>query len=333
MKTVRLGIIGCGSMSRHHARVYTTQVKNAEIIALCDTSQANLDQYQREIFGPLKKRPSQFGDYRDMLDKAKMDAVFIVTPHADHFQQVMDSLDAGLHVLVEKPMVTTSEDARRIIGRAAKKKRIVSVAFPGTFSAEFQYIRGLMDRGELGEIVAAEAFVGQAWKQGTKGTWRQEPKVAGGGMAFDTGAHLFNALLFLSNSPPVEVFAWMDNRGAPVDIVCTASIRYQNGALGAAMVNGDSLVGWQEGMRVSFDKGEFQTGIHGGRLQQWGADTKPFKYPPVPAVRPLQQWFIDCVLGNAEDPAPAIWGLRQALLYEALYESARTGKTVIVEKE
>lgn len=320
-------------MSRHHARVYTTQVKNAEIIALCDTSQANLDQYQREIFGPLKKRPSQFGDYRDMLDKAKMDAVFIVTPHADHFQQVMDSLDAGLHVLVEKPMVTTSEDARRIIGCAAKKKRIVSVAFPGTFSAEFQYIRGLMDRGELGEIVAAEAFVGQAWKQGTKGTWRQKPKVAGGGMAFDTGAHLFNALLFLSNSPPVEVFAWMDNRGAPVDIVCTASIRYQNGALGAAMVNGDSLVGWQEGMRVSFDKGEFQTGIHGGRLQQWGADTKPFKYPLVPAVRPLQQWFIDCVLGKAQDPAPAIWGLRQALLYEALYESARTRKVVKMEKE
>jgi predicted dehydrogenase len=57
------------------------------------------------------------------------------------------------------------------------------------------------------------------------------------------------------------------------------------------------------------------------------------KYPPVPAVRSLQQWFIDCVLGKAKDPAPAIWGLRQALLYEALYESAKTGKPVKVEAE
>jgi predicted dehydrogenase len=190
-----------------------------------------------------------------------------------------------------------------------------------------------MDKGTLGEVIAADAFVAQAWKRGTTGTWRQEPKLAGGGMAFDTGAHVFNALLFLANSRPAEVFAWMDNRGAPVDITCSASIHYENGAVGTAMINGDSISGWDEGVRVSFTKGEVQTGIHGGRLQQWVEERKLVKYPPVPAVPSLQQWFIDCVLGKAKDPAPAIWGLRQALLYEALYESARTGKAVKVEKE
>lgn len=333
MKTVRLGIIGCGSMSRYHAKTFTTQVKNAEIVALCDTHKENLDRYQREIFDPIKKKPPTFADFRDLLSKVKMDAVMIVTPHADHFQQVTNSLDAGLHVLVEKPMVITSDDARSIIQRAAKKKRILSVAFPGTFTPEFQYIRGLMDKGLLGEVIAVDSFVAQAWKRATKGTWRQELKVAGGGMAFDTGAHVFNAMLFLANSRPAEVFAWTDNRGAPIDIACSATIRYENGAVGTAMINGDSLAGWDEGVRVSFTKGEVETGIHGGRLQHWGADGKLVKYPPVPAVPSLQQWFIDCVLGKAEDPAPAIWGLRQALLYEALYESARNGKAVKVEKE
>jgi predicted dehydrogenase len=333
MKTVRLGMIGCGSMSRYHASVFTKQVQNAKIVALCDTHQGNLDQYQKEIFDPIKHRPPQFSDYKEMLAKVELDAVFIVTPHAHHFQQVMDSLDAGCQVFVEKPMVMISEEARTIIKHAEKKKRMVSVAFPGTFTPEFQYIRGLMDKGELGEVVAAEAFVAQAWKRGTKGTWRQEPKLAGGGMAFDTGAHVFNALLFLANSRPVEVFAWMNNRGAPVDVTCSASIRYENGAIGTAMINGDSLAGWQEGVRVSYTKGEVLTGIHGGRLQQWGADGKLVKYPPVPAVPSLQQWFIDCVLGKAEDPAPAIWGLRQELLYEALYESAKTGKAVKVKTE
>ncbi len=131
----------------------------------------------------------------------------------------------------------------------------------------------------------------------------------------------------------VDLLAWMDNRCAPVDITCSASIRYENGALGTAMINGDSVVGWKEGVRMSTTKGEVQTGIHGGRLQQWGADGRLVKYPPVPAVPSLQQWFIDCVLGKAKNPAPAIWGLRQALLMEALYEFARTGKAVKVEVE
>ncbi|HVM61231.1 MAG TPA: Gfo/Idh/MocA family oxidoreductase [Verrucomicrobiae bacterium] len=333
MKTVRLGMIGCGSMSRFHGKVYTTQVKNAEIVALCDTHPGNLDQYQREIFDPIRQRPPQFADYRDMLAKVKMDAVFIVTPHAHHYQQVMDSLDAGCQVFVEKPMVLGSAEARGIIKQAEKRNRILSVAFPGTFSAEFQYIRGLMDKGELGDAITASAFVTQAWKRITKDTWRQDPKLAGGGEAFDSGAHAFNALLYLVNSRPAEVFAWTNNRGAPVDITCTASIRYENGALGTATINGDSVLGWEQGIRVSFTKGEIETGIHGGRLQQWGADGRPVKYPPVPAVRSLQQWFIDCVLGKVEDPAPAVWGLRQSLFYEALYESARTGKAVKVEKE
>ncbi len=333
MKTVRLGMIGCGRMSRYHGKVYTTQVKDAKIVALCDTHKHNLDVYQREIFDPVKQQPPTFADYRDMLAKVTMDAVMIVTPHADHFQQITDSLDAGLHVLAEKPMVMTSEDARSVIKLAEKKKRILSVAFPGAFSAEFQYIRGLLDNGALGDVIAADAFVGQAWKRGTKGTWRQDPKLAGGGMAFDTGAHVFNALLFLANSRPLEVFALMENRGAPVDITCTASIRYENGALGTALINGDSVVGWEEGVRVSYTKGEVQTGIHGGRLQKWDADGKLVRYPVVPMVPWLQQWFVDCVLGKAKDPAPAIWGLRLALLMEALYESARTGKAVKIEKE
>jgi predicted dehydrogenase len=333
MKNVRLGIIGCGSMSRFHAKAFTTQVKGVDIVALCDPLKENLDRYQREIFDPIKQKPPTFANYREMLAKLNMDAVVIVTPHVDHFEQISFSLDAGFHVLAEKPMVMTSEDARNVIARAARKKRIVSVAFPGTFTPEFQYIRGLMDKGELGDVVTVDAFVAQAWKRGTKGTWRQELKQAGGGMAFDTGAHVFNAMLFLANSRPAEVFAWMDNRGATVDITCSATIRYENGAIGTAMINGDSLAGWQEGVQVSFTKGEVQTGIHGGRLQYWNADGKLVKYPPVPVVPSLQQCFIDCIVGKAQDPAPAIWGLRQALLYEALYESAKTGKPVKVEKE
>jgi predicted dehydrogenase len=125
----------------------------------------------------------------------------------------------------------------------------------------------------------------------------------------------------------------MDNRGAPVDIIATASIRFENGALGTATINGDSVVGWDQGIRVSFTRGEVDTGIHGNRLQQWDAKGQLMRYPAVTRVPSLQQKFIDCVLGRAEDPSPPIWGLRQALLMEALYESARTRKPVKVKPE
>jgi len=79
MKKVRLGIIGCGSMSRYHGRVYTTQVPEVDVVALCDTHKGNLDRYQREVFDPIKKKPPTFADYKDMLAKVNLDAVLIVT--------------------------------------------------------------------------------------------------------------------------------------------------------------------------------------------------------------------------------------------------------------
>ncbi len=333
MNKVRLGIIGCGSMSRYHGRVYTTQVPEAEVVALCDTHKDNLDRYQREVFDPIKKKPPTFADYKNMLAEVELDAVLIVTPHNQHFEQVSAALDVGCHVFVEKPMVVNVEHARQLIKHAAKAKRVLSVAFPGTFSPEFQYIHALLKSGAIGEVIAADAFVAQAWKRATKGTWRQDPEAAGGGQAYDSGAHVFNALLYLTDLRPREVFAWTDNRGAPVDITGSVSIRYENGALGTALINGDSVVGWEEGVRISTTGGEFLTGVHGGRLQQWGADGKLIRYPAVPTVPTLQRWFIDCVLGKAEDPAPAIWGLRQALLMEAIYESARTGQPAKVGAE
>jgi len=333
MKKIRLGIIGCGGMSRFHVKAYTTQVADAEIVALCDPNAESLARYQRDFFDPIGQRPQAFADYQQLLDKAKPDAVLIVTPHTQHFEQVTASLDAGSHVFVEKPMVVTVEHARAVLNHAKKARRILSVAFPGNFSAEFQYIRGLLDKGNLGEVVAIDAFVAQTWKKGTAGTWRQDPALSGGGEVYDSGAHVFNAMLYLADARPAEVFAWMDNRGAPVDIIATASVRYTNGAIGTATINGDSVVTWDEGVRASFTRGEMQTGIHGNRLQQWDAVSKPVRYPPVPPVPCLQQQFIDCILGRAEDPSPAIWGLRQALLMEALYESARTGKAVKVGKE
>ncbi len=333
MKKARIGILGCGSMSRWHGKVWTTEVPEAEIVALCDTHQPNLERYQRELFEPLNQTPATFADYRDMLAKVKLDGVMIITPHAHHFEQATAALDAGCHVLVEKPMVVTVEDARKLIAHALKTKRVLSVGLQGTFSPEFAYIRKQLEGKQLGEVRCVDAYVTQRWLAATRDTWRQDPKLSGGGEAYDSGAHVLHAMLYLPNLRPTEVFAWMNDCGTPVDIITAATIRYENGALGSVAINGNDVRGWEEGIYISASQGSVRTSVHGGRLEHWDATGKPVRYPAVKPVPSMYQNFVDCILGRAQTPCPPIWGLRHALLMEALYESARTGKPAKVLPE
>src|SRR5262245_39534315 len=114
MERVRIGFIGCGGMARHHGRMFTQQVPEAEIAALVDPSEANLARFVSEIF-PNGGAPPTFDNYQAMLAEVPLDGVMIISPHAYHFQQAMDSISAGRHVLIEKPMVINTNDAQTLI--------------------------------------------------------------------------------------------------------------------------------------------------------------------------------------------------------------------------
>ncbi len=331
MNPIRIAVIGCGGMSRHHARVFLKQVPQTELVALCDSSDKSLATYLTE-FPADKPKPPTYHDYREMLKVVKCDAVLIVTPHTQHFEQTIAALDAGAHVLLEKPMVIEVDQARRLIDHAEKKKRLISLAFPGPFCAEFQHVRTLRARGELGEIMQLNGIMSQNWQQLTTGTWRQDPKLSGGGQAFDSGAHMFNALLYLTDLRPVEVFAWSDNRGTPVDINTVATIKFHGGACASAFVGGADVSGWQSSVYLTATRRSLRIGTHSGPLELWDETAQKIT-PSLPVVTSMQQNFVDCILGHAETPCPPIWGLRQSLLMEALYRSVRTGQPAKVQPE
>ncbi len=332
MKTVNLGMIGCGAMSRNHAKKFTSTVRGVTITALCDTHNGNLDLYQHEVFDPLDERPKRFADYRDMLAQADLDAVMIITPHAYHFPQAMDALAAGCHVLMEKPMVTRVDHARELAAAVAESGRVFSLAFPGPFSPAFTWAREQITSGRLGEVLQVQGMVSQNWLQNTSGTWRHDPALSGGGQAYDSGAHMFNGMLYLADQLPVEVFAWSDKRGTAVDIDTVATIRFANGALGSATVGGSDTNHWFSNLYLSATKGSLATGIQGGPIKHWNADGKQIT-PDLPEVPSLQQNFIDCINGKATTPCPLHWGLRQALLMDALYRSIDSGRPVTIDPE
>jgi predicted dehydrogenase len=329
MDKVRIGIIGCGGMARHHGRLFTKYVPEAEIVALAEPSEQNLARFIKEVFeNDPAAEPATFGDYRRMLAEVELDGVLIVSPHNQHYQQAVDALDAGAHVLVEKPMVIRTEDALALIRHAEQRERVVSVAFPGPFSTEFQYIRQARECGELGDISLISGHCCQQWVQNVGGTWRTDPVQAGGGNLYDSGAHMFNAMLYLSGLSVTEVYALVNNKDQQVDMEAAVAMRFSGGTLGTATVSGDATY-FEQGIYMQGTKGTIKASIYGGTLEHYDNGQK-VKYPRVPDVTLLQQNFVDVIRGRAETPSPATLGLRQARLMDAIYESARSGRPVHV---
>ena len=112
MEKVRFGMVGCGGFARYHMR-QMADFAECEIVGLADTSDHQL-KLTLDAFPAFSALPKS-DDYRKMLDDSKPDAVVISTPHTLHTEQVLECFDRGIHVLVDKPMVTTVADAHQVI--------------------------------------------------------------------------------------------------------------------------------------------------------------------------------------------------------------------------
>src|SRR5437879_2313589 len=126
MNKIRVGLIGCGGNMRGHIRRLTA-IPEAEIVAIVEPAPANV-QTAREQYSQLAAVP-MFDTHAAMLAAVRPDAVEISTPHTLHAQQILDSLDAGCHVLCEKPMTCTTAEAKAVVERAEQTSKTVMVSY------------------------------------------------------------------------------------------------------------------------------------------------------------------------------------------------------------
>ncbi len=325
---IKLAIVGCGNQARFHAACLAA-VPEAQVVALCDINPQALDRYWHEQFNG-DKNIRRYTDFDKLIkDPPKgLRAVVLVTPHTVHFPQAMLALANGYDVLVEKPMVTSSSHARQLAQQIKKTGRQLQVAFQAPYTAEFAYIREQIQRGVLGELQTISAVSHQNWTTLSAGTWRQNPKLSGGGQMYDTGAHVFNAIAWLIDRPVVEVYCQSLNKGTPVDINATMTIRWEGDVLGSVTISGNTP-GWQEGIWIAGEKGRIATGIHGGRLEHYDQKGHLIKYPRVTQTNytPIAN-FVYSLLGMATPCCPVRYGILHSWLMDALYKSAKTHKPV-----
>jgi len=324
---VRLVLLGCGGMMGGHAGRFKEH-PDVEIVGLCDVSKEHVKKFAERHLADSPHQPELFSDAAEMYAALKPDAVLISTPHTQHYAQGMQALEAGCHVFMEKPMVTSLDHAYSLAEKVEEAGKVFVIGYNTPCSAEFYYLRQLIREETLGSLELVSGYLSQDWLRFTRGLWRQDPALSGGGQAYDSGAHLFNSLCWTVEADVEEVFAFVDNHGTRVDINSVSSIRFSNGVLANITVGGN-CPGAGTFLAYVFDGGRVEIdGWGAGWINVWDGAEK-VKYPPITADMGSQSPdhnFVDAILGRAEPRTSVRNGIIQSQLMDAIYESQRTGQ-------
>lgn len=321
-------IVGTGGMARWHIRTMLDQRRTTSIVGLVEPGSASRVATARLFAEHELPCPPFYNTIRRLTGaQGAPDAAVICTPHKYHLANTRDALKADMDVLLEKPMVMNTSEARRLVKLRDQTGRLVVVAFPGSLSPAIHKAKALIAKGAIGNITSVSAYVHQRWKAATTGTWRQDPEISGGGFLFDTGSHMVNTVVDLLGEDVVRVAALMDRRGTPVEINSTVSATSRSGVMISLAGAGDSIQCSSE-IHVFGDAGVLNTGIWGEHLSIKQADDEPFK--PLRYARSKGPWeqFLKVRSGRATNPCPPEIGLRFAKLMDMIRKSAETGETV-----
>ena len=202
MKTLRIGIVGCGGIARWaHAPFYKNE-KRVKIVAVCDILPDRVKQFRDELY----PKAEIYTDYHELLKRKDIDAVDICTPNYLHSEIAVAAFKAKKHVFCEKPDAVSPEKAIAMKEASEKAGKLLMVMRNNRFSDPSQYAKRFIDAGKMGDIYAARC--GWQRRRGIpgKGGWFTTKAQSGGGPLIDLGVHMIDLTIWLMGSPrPVAV--------------------------------------------------------------------------------------------------------------------------------
>ncbi len=326
---IAMAMIGCGGMARHHMRNILKQLDTTRVTVVCEPSPEQYAAFAKLFTDAGQPPPPNETDLGRLLAQHPVDTAFIITPHAYHHDQTQACLEAGVDVLLEKPMVMNAGEAESLMALRDKTQRLLVVAFPGSLSPNLREAVRMLRAGECGAIQSISATAWQNWDLMTRNTWRQDPALSGGGFLFDTGAHVLNTVVELAGEPFVEVAAWLDNRGQPVETMGVAIGRLASGALVTLHGCGEAIPSCASDIRVFGETAIVRTGMWGEFLELQKAGESQLQPVSTPPSLGVWEQFLAVRAGKLANPAPPEVGLRMARLYDAIKASAAQNGVVV----
>jgi predicted dehydrogenase len=338
MEKLRVGVIGCGSIARHrHLPEYATN-PHVDIVAVCDIVE------ERAIEMAEKYGAKAYTDYEKLLNAHETDVISVCLPNYLHAPVSISALKAGHHVLCEKPMATSRDEALAMIQAAKESGKKLMIAHNQRFVASHKKAKALLENGELGKVYSFKTTFGhpgpEGWSIDGRNSWFFDKKRAFIGALGDLGVHKADLIRYLLGEVQ-EVGAFVDTsakQGTDVDDNAVCILRMENGAIGTlaaswSYVSGDDnstviytenavvrleddpnyslIIQYKNGETAYYQLDKIQTNDEGGQSASHVIDH-----------------FIDAVL---EDKAPLITGeegMKSLEVILAALEANETGRIV-----
>ena len=195
-KKIRLGVIGCGGIANSKHMPAEKRNPASEMVAFCDIVEERALKARDDFGSPDGKVCT---DYRELLSDKSIDAVLVLTPNNEHCRITVDALNAGKHVLCEKPMAMNYEEAKKMLAARDKSGKVLTIGYQNRFRTDALYLKKLADEGMFGDIYYAEALAIRRRAVPTWGVFTDKEK-QGGGPLIDIGTHALDLTLFMMNN-------------------------------------------------------------------------------------------------------------------------------------
>ena len=248
-KNVKFGILGCGMIASVHANAIKN-IENAELVCVADN---NLEIAQKFA---QKHGIEYFGSFIEMLKR--VDAVCICTPSFLHAQNTIDALKSGKHVVVEKPMALSVEDADRVIEESKKANRFVTVISQLRFSNDVQRLKKVVEEGLLGKISLCTLTMKyyRSKEYFASSSWKGKLAYDGGGALMNQGIHGVDLMQYIMGgvkNTKGKIATLCHN--IEVEDTAVAIVEFNNGALGTIVASTCATPGFDRKLEIHGDKG------------------------------------------------------------------------------
>ncbi len=343
MKELRLGIIGLGGMGRvHAAAVVAGKIPRCRLTAVCDARTEPLAGF---------KEAASFPDTRALIRSGKVDAVLIATPHYSHTAIGIEALEAGLHVLVEKPISVHKADCERLIAAHRSKKQVFAAMFNQRTDPFYRKLRELIRSGELGKVRRINWIITnwfRTFAYYASGGWRATWAGEGGGVLLNQCPHNLDLWQWLFGQPSrVRAHCQIGRYHAiEVEDDVTAYLEYPDGTTGVFITSTGEAPGTNrlevtgERGRIVIENDRFLFTRNEVEMSEFSRTTPhAFASPATWNVEipvsghggqhnEILENFTQAVLDKTPLIAPAAEGIRSVELANAMILSSFTGQTV-----
>lgn len=207
MDTIKVGIIGCGGIANGKHMPSLKKTGKVEMVAFCDIILERAEKAKADYGTPDAK---VYTDYKELLKDPSIVSVHVCTPNRSHSFITVDALNAGKHVMCEKPMAINYTEAQKMVDAAKKNNRLLTIGYQSRYRGDSTYLKAECEKGTLGEIYYAKARSVRRRAVPTWGVFLNEYE-QGGGALIDIGTHALDLTLWMMNNYKVKYVVGQSN--------------------------------------------------------------------------------------------------------------------------